>query len=131
MHFRESALFGIFFAASAMLQLLWAGALMVHRTRALLLVGALGNLAVVAMWALTRTAGLPFGLLPEPEAVGPWDLASVVWELAVVVGCVLLLRSPGTGSALAPWRAWERSVRLYAVGSVLLLVALTFSGAAA
>lgn len=131
LHFRESALFGLFFAASAMLQLLWAGALMAHRTKGLLLAGALGNLAVVAMWVVTRTVGLPLGLLPEPEAVGPWDLASVVWGLAVAGSCVVILRSPGTGSALAPWRDWERSVRLYAVGSVLLLVALTFSGAAA
>lgn len=130
-HFRESTLFGIFFASSAMLQLLWAGALLVHREKALLLAGALGNAAVVLLWALTRTAGLPFGLLPEPEAVGPWDLASVVWELTVVASCVLLLASPRSRSTLAPWREWARSAHLYTVGSVLLVVALAFSGAAA
>lgn len=129
-HLRESTLFGIFFASSAMLQLLWAGALLVHRKKALLLAGALGNAAVVLLWALTRTAGLPFGLLPEPEAVGPWDLASVVWELTVVVSCLLLLASPPARSTLAPWREWARSAHLYAVGSVLLLAALAFSGTA-
>ena len=130
-HFRENLLFGAFFAATALLQLLWAGLLAVHRTRALLVLGALGNLAVLGLWALTRTVGLPFGLLPHPEAVGPWDLACGVWELAVVTGCVVLLRARRTAGQVAPWREWHRSVRIFVAGSVLLLGALTFVGSAA
>lgn len=130
-HFRENLLFGAFFAATALLQLLWAGMLAVHRTRALLVLGALGNLAVLGLWALTRTVGLPFGLLPHPEAVGPWDLACGAWELAVVSGCVVLLRSRRTAGQVAPWRDWHRSARIFVAGSVLLLGALTFAGSAA
>ena len=130
-HFRENLVFGAFFAAAAALQLLWAGQLAVRRTRALLVLGAVGNLAVLGLWVLTRTAGLPFGLLPRPEAVGPWDLACGAWELAVVAGCVVLLRARRTSGQVAPWREWHRSVRVFVAGSVLLLGALPFVGSAA
>jgi len=129
-HFRESVLFGLFFALTAVLQLAWAGLLVVRRSRALLVLGALGNVAVLAVWAVTRTVGLPFGLLPDPEAVGPWDLACGVWELVVVASCVVLLRTSHPRGEIASWQQWHRSVRVYAGGSVLLLAALAFSGAA-
>jgi hypothetical protein len=130
-HFEEGVLFGMFFAVSALLQLLWAGLLAVHRSRPLLAVGAAGNLAIVGLWAVTRTVGLPFGLLPEPEAVGPWDLACGMWELAVVGCCLGLLRSSRNGGRVAPWREWHVSVQLFVAGSALLLAALSLSGAGA
>jgi hypothetical protein len=131
-HLREATLFGLFFAGSALLQLLWAGAVAIRSSRSLLVAGAVGNLAVVGLWAVTRTLGLPFGLLPEPEAVGPWDLACAGWELAVVGCCVAALRG-GTPhpSRLAEWRSWHPGVRVFAAASVASLVALSLSGAGA
>jgi hypothetical protein len=110
----------------------WAGLAALHCSRLLLLAGAVGNVAIVIFWGVTRTVGLPFGLLPEPEAVGPWDLACAGWELAVAAMCVALLRSadPLPGK-LADWWSWHVGVRLFAVASILGLVALSVSGAGA
>ena len=135
-HFREATLFGLFFAGSALLQLVWAGAVAVRASRPLLVAGVVGNLAVVALGAVTRTAGLPFGLLPEPEAVGPWDLACAGWELAVAGSCVAALRSLPRGAPVSPvrlvdWRQWHPGVRIFAGASVAMLVVLSLSGAGA
>jgi hypothetical protein len=129
-HFREAFVFGVFFTVTALLQLIWAGAVAVHVSRPLLVVGVVGNLAVVALWVVTRTVGLPFGLLPDPEAVGPWDVACAAWELAVVVASTTLLRRP-LPSRLGDWRHWHALLPAYVVGSVLLLLGLSFSGAGA
>lgn len=128
-HFEESVLFGLFFVLAAMLQVTWAGLLMVRRSNALLMLGVLGNAVVIALWAVTRTIGLPFGLLPQPEAVGAWDLACGSWELVVIACCVFLLRSTRTGAHAASWREWHGSARVFTGGSVLLLVAMAASGA--
>lgn len=131
-HFREATLIGLFFAVSAALQVFWAGAAALSCTRRLLLLGTVGNVAVVALWVVTRTVGLPFGLLPEPEAVGPWDLACAAWELGVAASCVAILRrADPVPSRLADWWSWRPGVRLVAVASVLGLVALSLSGAGA
>jgi hypothetical protein len=130
-HFREGTLIGLFFACSALVQLAWAGLVAVHSSRSLLLAGALGNVAVIGLWATTRTLGLP-GLLPRPEAVGPWDLACVGWELLVVVACVALVQSRGPlPSRLVDWHRWHPAVHWFVAGSVASLVALSLSGASA
>ena len=78
-HFSEGFLLGLFFAVSAMAQLGWASLALTSGGALLLRVGVLVNLGCVALWAVTRTLGLPFGLIPGPEAVGAWDVATVVW----------------------------------------------------
>jgi hypothetical protein len=45
------------------------------------------------LWAITRTVGLPFGLLPTPEPIGALDLCCGGWEAVVVLTGVQLLRS--------------------------------------
>jgi hypothetical protein len=131
-HLRESALFGVFFLGSALLQLLWSGLVSVDTSRPLLVAGAVGNLAVIGLWAVTRTLGLPFGLLPAPEAIGPWDLACGVWELVVVCTCIAVLQSRDPlPTRLPDWRHWHPALPTYVAASVLLLIALSFSGAGA
>ena len=61
-HFEEGLLIGSFFAVAALAQLGWAAAVLVAPSRRLLLIGAVGNLAIVALWLATRTVGLPFGI---------------------------------------------------------------------
>lgn len=126
-HLRESALFGLFFACSALAQVAWSGALLVRCSRGLLVAGALGNAACIALWAVTRTVGLPV-LLPEPEAVGPWDVACVTWEVLVVVACLRLLSTSSLPGRLAPWHRWDGRVTAFAVGSAALLAGLSVSG---
>ena len=63
-HLREFWLFGVFFAAAALAQLGWALLVMMRPSRRVWLAGALGNALVIVVWILSRTVGLPFGLMP-------------------------------------------------------------------
>ena len=69
-HFAEWWGFGLFFVLCAEVQLGWA--LLLGRTRGnrMLAVGLAGSLFLVAVWALSRTTGLPFG----PEAGAPEEI---------------------------------------------------------
>src|SRR5262245_17305277 len=91
-HFQEGVAFGLFFAALAWAQLLWAVGILLAPSRLLLLAGLAGNLGVVAIWAVSRTAGLPVG--PEAgtaESGGVADVAATIVELLIVSGTALLL----------------------------------------
>ena len=126
-HLGHQWLFGVFFVGCSLFQLGWAGALAVRPSRGLLALGAAANLAVIGLWAVTRTLGLPV-LMPDPEAVGPWDVACVAWQLGVVVACLRLLGSPDGPVLLAPWHRWDGRATGFALGSLALLAALSFSG---
>ena len=129
-HLRESVLFGSFFAGCALLQLLWSALVAVRGSWPLLVTGAVGNLAVIGLWAVTRTMGLPFGLLTGPEAIGPWDLACATWELVVVCCSIAILQSRDPlPTRLADWRTWHPALPTYVAGSVLVLLALSAIGA--
>lgn len=131
-HLQESLLLGLFLATAAVAQLAWAAAVAAHGSRPLLLVGACGDLALLTLWAVTRTLGLPFGLLPGPEAIGPWDLACGAWELVTAGCCLALLRSRDPLPARLPgWRHWHPALPTYVAASVLVLVAASLTGAGA
>src|SRR5467141_4155662 len=84
-HFREATAFGVFFLVVATLQLAWAAAVLTRASRGLLLAGA----AVIGVWAVSRTIGVPAGPKPwHPEAVSVFDVLSVLAEAAVIVGAV-------------------------------------------
>jgi hypothetical protein len=91
-HFREATAFGAFFLAAAALQGTWALLVIRRVTRALLKIGAFGNTAVLLLWAVTRTVGLPIG--PDAwhaEAVAPPDAFASLLEVMVVLGAAVLL----------------------------------------
>jgi hypothetical protein len=101
-HFAEYFLFGLFFVLSGIAQLVWA-VLVVFRPAPLVLwLGALGNLAIVAVWAVDRIWGLPLGPDPwTPEPVGFADVAASAFELLLAVVCLAVLarrRGPGEPS---------------------------------
>jgi hypothetical protein len=109
-HVDEHVAFGLFFAVVAWGQALWAVAMLIAPVRWLLVAGLAGNLAVIVVWALSRTIGLPLGPDPwSPEAANSADLLATGLELAIVIGCALPLargvvpapRKAGRGSALA------------------------------
>jgi hypothetical protein len=93
-HFEESGLFGTFFVLATLLQLGWAAVVFIAPSRALVVLGVAGNAALILVWILSRTRGLPVG--PEPwtrEAVGGLDVFSSMFEaLAVYLSLSLLLR---------------------------------------
>lgn len=130
-HFREGLIIGTFFASAALAQVGWSLAMAIRPSRTLLVVAVVGNSAVLLLWLVTRTIGLP-GLLPGPESVGPWDLSCGVWELSVVVAAVGVLRAgSGADLRLPAWPDWGPSAQIWAIGSSALLPALGLIGASA
>lgn len=91
-HFREATVFGAFFLGAATLQAAWACLLLLRPGRSLLIVGAAGNAAVVALWTLSRTVGVPIGPnVWTPEAIAAADSLATTLELAVIVGVLWVL----------------------------------------
>lgn len=87
--------YGVFFVTVAFAQITGAAAYAVMPTsRFLLWAGIVANSAIIALWLVTRTLGVPF-VGPEAGQVLPAgvpDLLSVVIELALIGHLVVLLR---------------------------------------
>jgi hypothetical protein len=97
-HFAEDALYGVFFVVISWAQAIWPAVLLWRPSRPWLWAGIAGNALVIAVYAASRTAGLPFG--PDrhhPEPAGPPGLASCVLEAALIAGCAALLWRPSLG----------------------------------
>ena len=125
-HFEEYWLFGAFFLALGWFQTLWAILVVASPHRLVFLIGALANGATVALWTVTRTTGIPIG--PNagmPEAAEMVDVLSTVFEILVVLGCVLLLTRGPASRYLSGRRVLAGTLALG-----LLVVSLT-SGAVA
>ena len=58
-HFEEWWGYGAFFLVAALAQALYAPLVVVWPTRIVLLAGIAGNLAIVVLYLLTRTVGIP------------------------------------------------------------------------
>ena len=91
-HLREGIAFGLFFVALGAFQLGWALAALLRRRRHLYWVAAAVNTAVILIWVLSRTIGIPAGV---PEPVGRADLFSTLVEAILVTGSLALLRPIG------------------------------------
>ena len=128
-HFAEWWLFGAFFLAIGVLQIGWGmAALALDRAPFSRAVAAV-NAAVVALWVVTRTVGLPVG--PErwtPEAVGGADVACAVLEAAVVVLLLAAIRVPGEARPLSV--AAGSRLALLGVGALAMAVVTTWGLAA-
>lgn len=106
-HLEEWWGYGLFFLAAAAFQVLFGVALLTkainpkdfgagfERARNVLLFsGVVANVAILALWLITRTVGIPwFGPeAGEVEAVGVLDTIAAVAEVATVVVLVMLLK---------------------------------------
>ncbi len=93
-HYAEWWGYGVFFLVVAVAQVLLGDGLLYRPRQRLFLAGIIGNFAVISLYIVTRTAGVPFfgPHAGEVEAVGAIDLASVVAEVALVAALLLLLR---------------------------------------
>lgn len=92
-HFEEWIGYGLFFFIAATCQLLFAVVITVFTppTREVLWAGILGNAAIIALWVVTRTIGIPF-FGPEAgeiEPIGLADSLSKITELALI-GCLIV-----------------------------------------
>lgn len=93
-HLQEHPAFGAFFMVVTLLQIAWIVAAIWRPSTATLTAGVAVNLVVLAVWAASRTTGLPIG--PHPwtaEPVGLLDLASGAYEIGVVACCLWLART--------------------------------------
>ncbi len=102
-HFMEAVSFGAFMLTVGALQVSAGLLLIVRPTRALVYALMAGSLVVFAIYAVSRTTGLPFGPHPgEAEPVGIVDLLSKAIELALFFLLLVSLRVA---------RAWHPPVR--------------------
>jgi hypothetical protein len=116
-HLAELPVTGYFFIAVAIAQALWAILVPRYSSRALLVAGAIGNLAVAALWLFVRLRGLPIGDEPwTPERFGLTDTISAVFEVAIALGVAGLLTR---------FRLPVRRLATPAVVMALLLIAIT------
>jgi len=94
-HLSEYAPFGLFFVTAGLGQVALATAVLVAPRREVLLSGAAGTIAIIALWAVSRTAGVPVGPTPwEPEMPGVADVLCTTLEAITA----LLLIKLATGS---------------------------------
>lgn len=95
----------VFFVGLGVFQLAWAVACAVRpHSRPLLLLGALVNVAALTTWAVSRTAGMPFGPHQgEAEPMARADLLAAVLGLAVA------------GAAVATAQQWHPLSRIATV----------------
>lgn len=94
-HFEMWVGYGIFFLVVTVCQVLLSLVLLAFRPvpRLVIWAGILGNAAIIAMWIVARTVGLPYGpMTGEVEEIGVLDLTSKIAELTVIVCLIVLLR---------------------------------------
>jgi hypothetical protein len=128
-HFAEWWAAGVFFIVTGWFQAFWAVVLAVRRSRAVAVTGALVNAAILAVWLVSRTTGLPFG--PDagsPEAVGLSDSVATLFEAGIVLGTAVLAGVGGRALKrvrmnIAPAAVWETVLAVAVV--VLTFAALT------
>jgi hypothetical protein len=92
-HFREWWGYSTFMLAAFVAQAIYAVFLLVWpRWPLLLLAGVSGNLAIIGMWVVSRTVGIPLGpSAGEVEGMGTLDVISTATEVALVVLLMVLL----------------------------------------
>ena len=125
-HYEEIGDLASGFVAAAIFQAIWIRWCLAGPSRGTAWVGIVGNLAIVAAWAWTRTVGLPVGeLAGTPEPVGYPDAASVAFELLLVAGLVgRLLNVDIAASRRAGLRAAASIALVPVFGLVLVLTSL-------
>jgi hypothetical protein len=110
-HFGEGLLFGLFFVALALVQLVLAVLMTYRPDHQMVRNVAVGSAWVVVLWIVSRTSGIPLG--PEqwqPESIGSLDAAATAAELITLVGCVMQLRM-SSGRRRSPARRLQELTR--------------------
>jgi hypothetical protein len=118
-HWSESVVEGLAFAAGGWLQIAIAALLLRRAARATLGAAIVVSAAAIAVWIVSRTAGLPFGAhAGHAESVGFVDLTCVALEAALIIGAAALLLRPHLDAPVARFGA---AATLVAIGAVLAL----------
>jgi len=86
-HWQEWLPSGLFFVSLALFQLIWALVVLARASLPVLGAGIALNVAAIALWAMSRTAGVPVG--PHaglPELTQTADLCALLLQIYVVMG---------------------------------------------
>jgi hypothetical protein len=98
-HLVEWPAAGLFFIALGIFQVAWAIAYLWRPSRPVIAVGILASLATVALWAVSRTIGVPFSPEPwKPEEIGVLDVTASALELLLVVCLAAVWKRGATSS---------------------------------
>lgn len=92
-HLEEAWIFGLFFILAGVFQIAWSIPVVLGHSVVIYATGALANGAIIGIWLVSRTTGVPIGpdsWVPEPAAA--LDVTATVLELLLVVGALALLR---------------------------------------
>jgi hypothetical protein len=120
-HWHEYPPYAVCFAVLALLQGAWAVAFFRAPTARLLRWAALLSFAAIAVWAASRTTGVPVGPEPgRPEAVGARDLAATTMELVLLTAGLRLSRDWPASRIPRPLLSFGTAV-LIASGVALLV----------
>jgi hypothetical protein len=94
LYFEQWLGYGVFFFTAAVLQVMYSMALAVSPpSRPLLWLGIAGNAATIALWAFTRTVGVPFGpMAGEVLPLGLLDGLAQILVISQIVHLTVLLR---------------------------------------
>jgi hypothetical protein len=120
----EHKLVAASFVVLALAQIGWAALVVWQRSSRLLMFGILGNLAVVGVWAFSRTTGIPFyEPIKAVEPVGIADATATMFEIIAALGAGLLLILPSAARAvLVPRQRGQRFMAGAGALALLLLV---------
>ena len=103
-----------FFIGLGIFQVAWAALVLGRPGRLLSAAGATVSLGTIAVWAVSRTSGLPFGPFAGiAERAGRADVISTLFEEALVIALILL--AYGVGER----RRYQRSEYRTAIGAIL------------
>lgn len=95
-HLDEWIGYGMFFLSAATCQILYAVVLGIQPpSRSIFWTGIIGNAAIIVLWFITRTVGIPF-FGPEAgkvEPVGLLDSLSKLIEVTLIIHLAVLLRA--------------------------------------
>jgi hypothetical protein len=95
-HFAETWTHGAFFAGLAAFQLAWGVRIYSDPSSRGLRLGIGVSVAVIAVWIVSRTVGVPFGPEPwHPESVGALGVAATATEAMIALLSQALLASSG------------------------------------
>ena len=84
-HASSSSLEAFAFAGAGWFQIIFAGVILARPSRPWLQAAIVANLAFIAVWAVSRTAGLPIGAHPgTAEAIDTIDLVTVSLQVLLV-----------------------------------------------